>query len=170
MLASDCTPVYPDGILPENATVRFLLPDPADGSACKRMNLYLRWMIRNDGIDPGLWRFARPDQLVLPLDAHLSRIARYLGLTRRATNGWLAASEAAASLKLLDPADPLKYDFALCRLGILKDCPAKPDRKKCRSCMLLPVCRAGTSLTRERKAQKRDAMTTAYAARPSELT
>ncbi len=162
LLSDDCTPVYPDGRLPENATVRFLLSDPADGSACKRMNLYLRWMVRNDGVDPGLWTFVRPDQLVLPLDAHLSRIARYLGLTHRVTNGWLAAAEAAASLKLLDPSDPLKYDFALCRLGILKDCPAKPDRDVCRSCMLLPVCRAGASRTRIRgKAQKSEAITTA---------
>lgn len=172
LLAGDCTPVYPRGKLPAAATVRFFLSDPADGSACKRMNLFLRWMVRDDGIDLGLWRFVRPGQLVLPLDAHLSRIARYLGLTRRATNGWQTALEATASLRLLDPADPLKYDFALCRLGILKDCPARPDREVCRDCMLLPVCRAGASRTRVqtggKKVQNSEAMMTEYAARPSE--
>ncbi|MCW5829533.1 MAG: TIGR02757 family protein [Deltaproteobacteria bacterium] len=171
MLASDCTPVYADGLLPGPASARFLLSDPADGSACKRMNLFLRWMVRRDELDVGLWDFIQPSQLVLPLDAHLSRIVRYLGLTDRATNGWAAAQEATASLRLLDPDDPLRYDFALCRLGILGDCPAKPDRVTCASCMLLPVCRAGTSRTRLRKGrsgQKREASTTAYAARPSE--
>ncbi len=171
LLASDCTPVYPDGALPGGATVPFLLSDPADGSACKRMNLFLRWMVRRDELDTGLWDFIHPGQLVLPLDAHLSRIVRYLGLTDRATNDWIAAAEAAASLKLLDPEDPLKYDFALCRLGILKDCPAKPDRTACSACMLLPVCRAGASRTRNRKkAQNRADMMTAEAASTSEPT
>lgn len=123
-------------------TLRFLLSSPDDGSACKRMLLYLRWMIRPaDGLDVGIWRGVPSSALLLPLDTHTFRIARYLGLTARNAGDWRAAEEATAALKRFDAADPVRYDFALCRLGILDLCPAKRDERKCAPCDLYEVCR-----------------------------
>jgi len=129
--------------LPRNAGARRLLASPADGSACKRMNLYLRWMVRGgDGIDCGLWPAVATSALVIPLDTHVARIGRFLGLTRRRTQDWKMAEEITASLRRLDPADPVKYDFALCRLGILDHCPSRRNLHKCASCPLLELCTA----------------------------
>jgi uncharacterized protein (TIGR02757 family) len=119
------------------------VPSPADGSACKRPLLYLRWMARRDGVDTGAWRGLDPSRLVLPLDTHVARIARALGILRRKSDDWRAALEATASLRLLDPSDPVRYDFALCRLGILDLCPRKRDPVKCRACGLYDVCAYG---------------------------
>ncbi|HET6373392.1 MAG TPA: DUF2400 family protein, partial [Candidatus Polarisedimenticolia bacterium] len=100
-----------------------------------------RWMVRpDDGVDFGLWGRVRPDQLVIPLDTHVSRIAAYIGLTRRKTVDWKMALEVTSSLRRLDPADPVKYDFALCRMGILNACPRHRDPVKCHECDLVRVC------------------------------
>ena len=116
-------------------TVAPFFPSPRGGSACKRLNLYLRWMVRgDDGLDLGLWEGIPTRQLVLPLDTHLARISRALGLTRRRTPGWAMAVEATRSLALLDADDPVKYDFALCRLGILDLCLHGRDPLECRVC------------------------------------
>jgi uncharacterized protein (TIGR02757 family) len=129
--------------LPRVARVRTLLPSPASGSACKRMNLFLRWMVRNgDGIDCGLWRGVPPSALVIPLDTHVARISGFLGLTQRKTPDWRMAEEITGSLRRLDPADPVKYDFALSRLGILDHCPTRRHLRKCASCPLLESCTA----------------------------
>jgi uncharacterized protein (TIGR02757 family) len=143
ILAGDPRPFFPSGKLPQPHGVRFLLSSPQDGSACKRMLLYLRWMLRpDDGVDVGTWAGrVPPSKLLLPLDTHTFRICRYLGFTARNANDWRAAEEATAVLKSLDPADPVRYDFALCRLGILDLCPAKRDEKKCVPCELYTVCR-----------------------------
>ena len=115
--------------------VGWFFPSPRNGSACKRLCLFLRWMVRGgDGLDLGLWRGVSPGQLVLPLDTHLARISRALGLTRRRTPGWAMAVEATRSLALLDPEDPVKYDFALSRLGILDLCLHGRDPLACRAC------------------------------------
>lgn len=99
--------------------LRFLLPSPAEGSACKRLNMWLRWMVRHQqGLDLGLWRSARPAQLIIPLDAHVIRLASFFGLTTRATPDWRMAEEVTASLRRLDPDDPVKYDFALSHIGM----------------------------------------------------
>jgi uncharacterized protein (TIGR02757 family) len=126
-----------------------LVPSPVNGSACKRPLLYLRWMIRDDGVDTGAWKGEDPSRLLLPLDTHLSRITRALGLLRRKTDGWGAVVEVTEALRQLDPADPVRYDFALCRLGILDLCPRERDRDNCRRCDLYDVCAygAGTSRT-----------------------
>ncbi len=108
----------------------FLFPSPKTG-ACKRMNLFLRWMVRDRDIDFGIWKRFRKDQLVIPLDTHIARIGQCLGLTKRKTADYRMALEITGSLKLLDPEDPLKYDFALCHQGVIglcksckgKDCP-----------------------------------------------
>ena len=105
------------------------------------MNLFLRWMVRpDDGVDLGVWRHVSPSQLIIPLDTHVSRIASYLGLTQRRTVDWRMAQEVTRRLRQIDPDDPVKYDFALCRLGILDACPRRRDPIKCAGCDLLSVC------------------------------
>lgn len=95
------------------------LPDPLKGSAAKRMNLFLRWMVRHDanGVDFGIWKKLKPMQLICPLDTHSGATARKLGLLQRRQNDWKAAVELTNNLKLLDKEDPVKYDFALFGLG-----------------------------------------------------
>jgi uncharacterized protein (TIGR02757 family) len=140
-LELDCSPYYRDGRLPPDAGVRFFLPTPDDGSSCKRLNLFLRWMVRaDDGVDLGVWRGVTPAQLVIPLDTHVSRIAANIGLTSRRTVGWKMALEVTQRLRRLDPDDPVKYDFALCRLGILEACPRRRDPVKCAGCDLRSIC------------------------------
>jgi uncharacterized protein (TIGR02757 family) len=125
----------------------FLLPSPRGGGACKRLNLFLRWMVRNaDPIDFGLWREVKPSQLVIPLDTHVARLARYLGMTKRKTSDWKTAEEITAALRRLDPMDPLKYDFSLTRLGILKDCDSREKRSRCGECTLADICSKGQTI------------------------
>jgi uncharacterized protein (TIGR02757 family) len=124
-----------------NAGVRYLLTSPADGSACKRMNLYLRWMVRRTSPDFGLWTFIDPAKLVMPVDTHIHRIATFLGLNDRKAADWKAARAITDRLARFDAADPVRYDFALCRLGILDLCSRTPRKENCDVCMLRTVCR-----------------------------
>jgi uncharacterized protein (TIGR02757 family) len=119
-LALDHGGLYRGRRLPRAAGVRSFFPSPADGSACKRLNLYLRWMVRRDGVDLGVWRRPSPSQLVLPLDTHTFAIARRIRLTGYRSPGWATALDVTRRLRQLDPADPVKYDFALHRMGLLK--------------------------------------------------
>jgi uncharacterized protein (TIGR02757 family) len=97
-----------------------LLPLPESGSACKRLNMYLRWMVRKkDGIDFGVWKEAGAKRLVMPVDTHVAAISRSLGLTKRNSVSWLMAEEITENLKKIDPDDPVKYDFSLCRSGMV---------------------------------------------------
>jgi len=98
-----------------------LLPVPERGSACKRFHLYLRWMVRSDDVDPGGWDGVRRSQLVVPLDTHMHRAALALGLTTRNQADLKTALDITASLRMLDPEDPVKYDFAITRIGIRSD-------------------------------------------------
>lgn len=119
-LSLDVSPFYPSGELPAKAGVRFFFPSPAEGSACKRLNLFLRWMVRRgDEIDFGIWTAVSPAKLILPLDTHVARIVRQLGLTKRKQANWRMATEVTRRLRAFDPEDPVKYDFALCRVGVL---------------------------------------------------
>ncbi|HRN47602.1 MAG TPA: TIGR02757 family protein [Niabella sp.] len=95
---------------------------PEKKSACKRLNMYLRWMVRSNekGVDFGLWKKIKPSQLVCPLDIHVSRVARHLKLLNRPQNDWKAALELTAQLKQFDPDDPVKYDYALFGLGVVE--------------------------------------------------
>jgi uncharacterized protein (TIGR02757 family) len=103
------------------AHFKHMLNSPAQKSVCKRWVMFLKWVVRaDDGIDLGLWRVIRPDQLVIPLDTHLFSISRRLKLTKKKTANWMTAVEVTRSLKKLDAADPLKFDFSLCRLGMAK--------------------------------------------------
>jgi len=95
---------------------------PAKKASCKRLNMYLRWMVRNDkqGVDFGIWKKISPAQLVIPLDLHVARVARHFQLIERKQTDWLTALELTSQLKRFDPADPVKYDFALFALGVLE--------------------------------------------------
>ena len=121
--------------------LRYLLTSPADHSACKRMNLFLRWMVRRTSPDLGLWTFVDPAKLVMPLDTHIHRIATFLGLNRRKSADWKAARAITDRLARFDKADPVRYDFALCRLGILDLCSRRRRKENCDVCLLRDVCR-----------------------------
>src|SRR5688572_12902616 len=112
--------LYGRGKLPAAAGVRFFFPSPASGSACKRLNLYLRWMVRREGVDLGVWSGVDPAGLVIPLDAHVLAIARRVRLTKYRSPGWAMAMDITRRLRTLDPADPVKYDFAFHRMGLWK--------------------------------------------------
>lgn len=129
--------------------LRHLVPDPTAGSACKRLLLYLRWMVRPaDGVDLGLWPLA-PSVLLIPVDTHVLRIARNLRLTDRKDASWKTAEEITAKLRRFDEKDPVKYDFAICHLGVSSACPSERDAAKCASCVLKPVCRHWETSSRE---------------------
>ena len=119
----------------------YLLTSPANGSACKRMNLFLRWMVRRTSPDLGIWDFVDPAKLVMPVDTHVHRIATFLGLNGRKTADWKAARELTDRLAKFDRADPVRYDFAICRLGILDLCSRKRRKANCDVCLLRDVCR-----------------------------
>ncbi len=125
--------------------LRALWPSPEDGSACKRPCLHARWMVRaGDPVDPGgpaAWRDVPRRLLLLPLDAHVTRIAFFLGLSDRRDASLAAARQATDRLRQLDPEDPLRYDFALCHLGISGDCPSRRDPEVCARCGLRSECR-----------------------------
>jgi uncharacterized protein (TIGR02757 family) len=93
---------------------------PARKSACKRINMFLRWMVRKDerGVDFGLWKRMEPNELICPCDIHVERVARRLGLIQRSRVDWLTAVELTESLKKIDPSDPVRFDFALFGIGI----------------------------------------------------
>lgn len=98
-----------------------LLASPEKKSACKRLNLFLRWMVRSDAVDPGGWSAISPSLLLIPLDTHMHRIACALGMTNRKQKDLATAREVTAAFRKITPADPVKYDFALTRLGIRRD-------------------------------------------------
>lgn len=102
-----------------------LIPDPRKGSACKRMHLFLRWMVRSDAVDPGGWADIPPARLIVPLDVHMHRMALRLGLTRRNALNLATALEVTAGFSRWRPEDPVRYDFALTRLGIRSDMAAE---------------------------------------------
>lgn len=133
------------GELPGTYGSRFSLPDPLEGAACKRWRMFLRWMVRSGWPDLGLWTRYPAAGLVIPLDTHVARISRFIGLSRRATPDGRMARDITEALRRLDPADPLRYDFALSHLGILGDCPGVRRRSTCAACPLYSVCRAGSA-------------------------
>ncbi|MBX7151056.1 TIGR02757 family protein [bacterium] len=118
-----------------------LLPDPGKSSACKRAHLLLRWMVRKDNVDFGIWSGLPKEKLLIPVDTHIQRIAYNIGLTDRRDLSAKTSLEVTSELKKLDPNDPVKYDFALCRLGILKMCPKKRNPIKCSTCPIFAICR-----------------------------
>lgn len=136
--AVDVRPVY--GRLPGRPGAHGFFPLPSGGSACKRLNLFLRWMVRRDGIDLGVWTRVSPARLIVPLDVHVVRVGQCLGLTRRRSPGWLMAADITQSLRRLDPDDPIRYDFALCHVGMAGRCGFR-QKAGDSHCPLRGVCR-----------------------------
>jgi uncharacterized protein (TIGR02757 family) len=115
-LALDLKTAY--GSVPKRPGVCYFFPRPSAGSACKRLNLFLRWMVRRDALDLGVWTRVSPAKLIVPLDTHVIRVGRSLRLTRYTSPGWKMARDITASLRRLDPCDPVRYDYSLCHLGM----------------------------------------------------
>jgi len=140
ILSFDYTPVFGQKSPPADSYFPFLFPSPSAGSACKRLCMFLRWVVRcNDGIDLGLWNSVSSGDLIIPVDTHISRISRYLGLTCRKQADWKMAQEITSTLRMLDPADPVKYDFSIAHLGISEHCNGA-DPAACQKCTIVSVC------------------------------
>jgi uncharacterized protein (TIGR02757 family) len=136
-LALDLTEAY--GSTPVKPGVAYFFSRPSSGGACKRLNLFLRWMVRIDRVDLGIWSRVRPAQLIVPLDTHVIRVGRCLRLTRLSSPGWRMAADITRSLRTIDARDPVRYDFALCHLGMMNACGF--DSKQGDSqCQLKGVC------------------------------
>ena len=128
------------GRVPASPGVHTFFSRPSTGSACKRLNLFLRWMVRTDGVDLGTWRRMSPARLVVPLDVHVIRVSQCLGLTRYRSPGWRMAADITASLRTVDPDDPVRYDFALCHIGMLGLCGFRTEAADSR-CPMRGACR-----------------------------
>jgi len=120
--------------------VSYFFPRPSKGSACKRLNLYLRWMVRRDRHDLGAWTTVRSSQLVIPLDAHIIRVGQCLGLTSYRSPGWAMARDITQALRCFDPNDPVKYDFSLCHMSMMEHCGFATSRRD-DACPLRGWCR-----------------------------
>jgi uncharacterized protein (TIGR02757 family) len=137
-LATDLRDAYGRRV-PKQRGITYFFPRPSAGSACKRLNLFLRWMVRRDEIDLGVWTRLSPARLIVPLDTHVIRLGRCLRLTRYTSPGWKMASEITASLRNVDADDPVRYDFALCHVGMMNACGfGKPQRDT--QCPLRGLC------------------------------
>lgn len=141
--------------------VAYFFSRPSSGGACKRLNLFLRWMIRRDAVDFGLWTRVPAAKLIVPLDTHVIRLGRCLRLTRYSSPGWKMAADITASLRALDPADPVKYDFSLCHIGMADQCGFSHPRGDA-ACPLRGLCHA-----RPRGARRRAPGTRRASGRPS---
>lgn len=119
--------------------LKYLLASPARGSACKRLNLFLRWMVRDDDVDPGPWKSVDKAKLIVPVDVHMGRLCKILGLYDRKTVTLSAAIEITQSFARIEPGDPVKYDFALSRIGIVENCDGG-YRPACEDCELFDFC------------------------------
>jgi uncharacterized protein (TIGR02757 family) len=124
------------------AGYRALFPSPRDAShsPCKRLTLFVRWMVRPSYPDFGVWTHVPTGDLRVPLDQHVHWIAYHLGLTARRTRSWAAVEEVSEALRRVEPIDPVKYDFVLCHTGISGDCPKRRDISVCGPCTVRPDC------------------------------
>ena len=138
-LESDLREAYGRRV-PARAGVNYFFPRPSSGSACKRLNLFLRWMVRKDAIDLGVWTRISPSRLIVPLDTHVIRLGRCLRLTRYTSPGWKMAADITASLRRLHPEDPIRYDFSLCHVGMMNACGFGQPHGD-RQCPLKNLCR-----------------------------
>jgi uncharacterized protein (TIGR02757 family) len=157
-LALDVRAVYGKRA-PKRTGVCYFFPRPSAGSGCKRLNLFLRWMVRRDAVDLGAWTRLPPAKLIVPLDTHVIRLGRCLGLTRYTSPGWRMAAEITASLRAIDPADPVRFDFSLCHVGMMNAC-GFGRRQGDAQCPLKGICRprrraAGAPAPRPRRSSPR---------------
>jgi uncharacterized protein (TIGR02757 family) len=149
-LATDLREAY-GARVPKRPGVCYFFPRPSAGSACKRLNLFLRWMVRRDAIDLGAWTAVSPSRLIVPLDTHVIRLGQCLRLTRYVSPGWKMAAEITASLRRIDPADPVRYDFSLCHVGMMNACGFNRSQRDSQ-CPLRGVCHP---VVRKRPASRR---------------
>ena len=119
-LALDLRRAY--GRQPRRPGVCYFFPRPSAGSACKRLNLFLRWMARRDEVDLGVWPGVPVSKLIVPLDTHVIRLGRCLRLTKYTSPGWRMAADITRSLRALEPDDPVRFDFSLCHIGMMNAC------------------------------------------------
>ena len=137
-LALDLRRAY--GRTPRRPGVCYFFPRPSGGSACKRLNLYLRWMSRSDAVDLGVWKRLPASKLIVPLDTHVIRLGRCLRLTKYRSPGWRMAADITASLRTLNPEDPVRFDFSLCHVGMMNAC-GYGRRQGDSQCPLRGLCR-----------------------------
>ena len=123
-----------------NRGLEYLLVSPSNGSACKRLNLFLRWMVRDDQVDAGIWKSIDTAKLIVPIDVHMGRLCRFLGFHNNKTVSLKTAVEITKHFSKIEPSDPVKYDFALSRIGIVENCTGKYG-VRCKSCDLEVFCK-----------------------------
>lgn len=138
-LEADLDGVFPRGRISRG--YRHLFPLPSAGGACKRLLLFLRWMVRRTPPDFGQWTRVSPARLLVPVDTHVENMSRAVGLTRRRSRTWAMAAEITRGLAAIDPADPVRFDFALCHKRMSGECLDRPDQTVCAPCGLRSVCR-----------------------------
>ena len=131
-----------DSLLKNNSNkgLGYLLVSPSNGSACKRMNLFLRWMVRDDEVDSGIWKSVDKAKLIVPIDVHMGRLCRFLGFHDKNTISLKSAIEITRHFAEIEPNDPVKYDFALSRIGIVENCTGKYN-SACQACELNMFCK-----------------------------
>ena len=122
-------------------SLKHLIATPARGSACKRLNLFLRWMVRDDDVDAGLWKSIDKAKLIVPVDVHMGRLCKILGFYDRKSVSLTTALQITDGFRQIEPADPVRYDFALSRIGIVENCSGNL-RAECENCELRGFCRA----------------------------
>ncbi len=130
--------------MPARAGVCYFFPRPSAGSGCKRLNLFLRWMVRRDEVDLGAWTAIPRSKLIVPLDTHVIRLGRCLRLTTYTSAGWRMAADITASLRAIDPVDPVRFDFSLCHVGMMNAC-GFGRRQGDAQCPLKGFCRPRSS-------------------------
>ncbi len=145
-LATDLRAAY-GRRLPARPGVCYFFPRPERGSACKRLNLFLRWMVRRDAIDLGVWTRVSPSRLIVPLDTHVIRLGRCLRLTKYRSPGWRMAAEITSALRRIDADDPVRFDFSLCHVGMMNACGFNRAQRDAH-CPLRGVCRPGARRSR----------------------
>ena len=125
--------------MPKRPGVCYFFPRPSQGSACKRLNLFLRWMVRRDAIDLGVWTRVSASRLIVPLDTHVIRLGHCLQLTTYSSPGWKMAAQITAALRAIDADDPVRFDFSLCHVGMMQACGfGRPQRDS--QCPLRGLC------------------------------
>lgn len=138
-----CNDLLTDGCEKNKIThtrgLKYFLVSPSGKSPCKRMNMFLRWMIRKDEVDPGVWTRIPASKLVVPLDTHMIRLCRILGLHSSNSASLSTAVEVTRNFAKISPDDPAKYDFSLCRIGIVNNCNGL-TRPRCKGCELYSHC------------------------------
>ena len=137
-LALDLRRAY--GRVPARPGVAYFFTRPSQGSACKRLNLFLRWMVRRDAVDLGVWRAVDAARLIVPLDTHVIRLGRCLRLTDYTSPGWRMAADITRTLRAVDPSDPVRFDFSLCHVGMMGSC-GFGEKRGSGQCPLKGVCR-----------------------------